>query len=168
MRDLAPVAHQSRAQGSAEQVELSRFCSHCGSLFEAGSATPERPLRGRVCSRCGLGMVLSCTSELLREPGAAFLVVTSDLRISAASEAAEELFGKGQGLYGRPLLSILTSPAGVADLARRVARAAMGERSIERMPVEPAARKLDGVSLEAAIGTCGSPSAALVVVEGWA
>jgi hypothetical protein len=43
----------------------------------------------------------------------------------------------------------------------------MGERSVERMPVEPAARKLDGVSLEAVIGTCGSPSAALVVVEGW-
>jgi PAS domain-containing protein len=167
MRDLAQVAHQSRAHGRAEQVELSRFCTHCGSLFDAAGATPERPLRGRVCSRCGLGVVLTCASELLREPGAAFLVVTADLRISAASEAAEELLGKPQGLHGRPLLSILTSPAGVADLARRVARAAMGERSIERMPVEPAARRLSGVALEAAIGTCGSPPAALVVVEGW-
>ena len=168
MRDLAQVAHRTRAHGRADQVELTRFCTHCGSLFDAAGVNPERPMRGRVCSRCGLGVVLTCASDLLEEPGAAFLVVTSDLRISAASEAAEELLGRGEGLYGRPLLSILTSPAGVAELARRVVRAAMGERSVERMPVEPAARRMPGTSLEARIGTCGGPPAALVVVEGWA
>ena len=167
MRDLAQVAHRARAQGRAEQVELTRFCTHCGSLFDAAGASPERPLRGRVCSSCGLGVVLTCSSDLLDQPGAAFLVVTSDLRISAASEAAEELLGKGEGLYGRPLLSVLTSPSGVAELARRVVRAAMGDRGVERMAVEPAARRMPNVSLEARIGTCASPAAALVVVEGW-
>ena len=164
MRDLAQVARPS-AHGRAEQVELTRFCTHCGSLFEAANVAPERPLRGRVCSKCGLGVVLSCAHDLLNQPGGAFLVVTSDLRVSAASEAAEKLLDSGQGLAGQPLLSILTSPRGVAELARRVVRASMGERSIERLAVEPAAKRLEGVTLEARIGTCATPPAALVVVE---
>ena len=164
MRDLAQVA-QPQAHGRATAVELTRFCTHCGSLFEAANGTPERPLRGRVCSNCGLGMVLRCSSELLRRPGAAFLVVTSDLLVSAASEAAEQLLDSGQGLYGRPLLSILTSPAGVSELARRVVRAATGERSVAVVAVQPAAKKLAGVSLSARIGNCSTPPAALVVVE---
>ena len=164
MRDLAQVARPS-AHGRAEQVELTRFCTHCGSLFEAANVAPERPLRGRVCSKCGLGVVLSCAHDLLNQPGGAFLVVTSDLRVSAASEAAEKLLDSGQGLAGQPLLSILTSPRGVAELARRVVRAAMGERSIERLAVEPSAKRLVGVTLEARIGTCATPPAALVVVE---
>ena len=164
MRDLAQVAHAG-AQGRAEPAELTRFCTHCGSLFEAANMNPERPLRGRVCSNCGLGMVLTCSRELLDRPGGALLVVTSDLIVSAASEAAEELLDSGQGLYGRPLLSVLTSPKGVAELARRVVRAATGNGSVDTMPVEPAARRLNGVSLIARIGSCATPPAALVVVE---
>ena len=164
MRDLAQVA-QAGAHGRAQRVELTRFCTHCGSLFESASGTPERPLRGRVCSKCGLGMVLTCSQELLSQPGGAFLVVPSDLRISAASQAAEDLLDSGQGLYGRPLLSVLTSPAGVAELARKVVRAAMGDRTVQTMPVEPAAARLSGVTLAARIGNCASPTAALVVVE---
>ena len=164
MRDLAQVT-QPRAHGRVEQVELTRFCTHCGALFDAASASPERPLRGRVCSSCGLGMVLRCSRELLSLPGGAFLVVTSDLLVSAASEPAEQLLDSGQGLYGRPLLSVLTSPAGVAELARRVVRAATGERSVTTIPVTPAAKKLANVSLHARIGNCSSPPAALVVVD---
>lgn len=164
MRDLAQVAHR-HAHGRADAVELTRFCTHCGALFEAATANPERPLRGRVCSSCGLGMVLTCSRDLLHRPGGAFLVVTSDLLVSAASEGAEELLDSGQGLYGRPLLSVLTSPAGVAELARRVVRAATGDRSIYTLSVEPAARRLPGTKLEARIGSCSTPPAALIVVE---
>jgi hypothetical protein len=110
-------------------------------------------------------MVLTCSSELLDRPGGAFLVVRSDLIVSAASEGAEELLDSGQGLYGQPLLSVLTSPKGVAELARRVVRAAAGDRSIGVMPVEPAAKRIVGVSLVARIGSCATPPAALVVVE---
>ena len=164
MRDLAQVAHAG-VHGRTEPAELTRFCTHCASLFEATTLTPERPLRGRVCSSCGLGMVLTCTRELLHVPGGAFLVVTSNLMVSAASEAAEELLDAGQGLFGRPLLSVLTTPAGVSDLARRVVRAATGDRSVAEMPVEPAAKRLPGVRLAARIGSCATPPAALVVVE---
>lgn len=163
MRDLAQVA-QPRAHGGAQEVELTRFCTHCGTLFDAPATAPERPLKGRVCSRCALGVVLTCASDLLDRGGAAFLVVTSDLRVSAASEAAEELLGNGDGLYGRPLLSVITSPVGVAELARRVVRAAAGDRGVATLPVEASAAKV-GVTLEARIGGCGSPPAALVVVE---
>jgi hypothetical protein len=164
MRDLAQVAHAG-AHGRAEPAELTRFCTHCGSLFEADSSTPERPLRGRVCSNCGLGMVLTCSRDLLERPGGAFLVVTTDLLVSAASEAAEDLLDSGQGLHGRPLLSVLTTPSGVSELARRVVRAATGDRSVAEMPVTAAAKKLNGISLVARIGRCGFPPAALVVVE---
>jgi hypothetical protein len=164
MRDLAQVAH-AQAHGRAEAAELTRFCTHCGSLFEASSSTPERPLRGRVCSNCGLGMVLTCARELFARPGAAFLVVTSDLLVSAASQTAESLLDSGQGLHGQPLLSVLTSPSGVAELARRVVRAATGDRAIYEVPVHPAAKRLANMSLMARIGNCGSPPAALVVVE---
>ena len=164
MRDLAQVA-QAQAHGRAEPAELTRFCTHCGSLFETESTTPERPLRGRVCSSCGLGMVLTCSRELLDRPGGAFLVVTSDLLVSAASEAAEELLDSGQGLFRRPLLSVLTTPAGVNELARRVVRAATGDRSVATMPVEASAKRLTGVRLEARIGSCATPPAALVVVD---
>lgn len=164
MRDLAQVAH-AQAHGRADAIELTRFCTHCGSLFDTSTSSPERPLRGRVCSKCGLGMVLTCSSELVSRPGGAFLVVTSDLLVSAASEGAEALLDSGQGLYGRPLLSVLTSPSGVSELARRVVRAATGDRTIYELPVHPAAKRLAGVSLIARIGNCGSPPAALVVVE---
>ena len=164
MRDLAQVA-QAHAHGRADQAELTRFCTHCGALFDAKLSSPERPLRGRVCSNCGLGMVLTCSSELLARRDGAFLVVTSDLLVSAASEAAEELLDSGQGLYGRPLLSVLTTPSGVTDLARRVVRAATGDRTIYELPVTPAAKRLADVSLVARIGNCGMPPAALGVVE---
>ena len=164
MRDLAQVA-RPRAHGRAEQVELTRFCTHCSSLFEATNVAPERPLRGRVCSRCGLGVVLTCAHDLLNQPGGAFVVVTSDLRISAASGGSARMLDSGQGRVGQPLLSVLTSPKGVAELARRVARAAMGDRSVERLAVEAAAKRTGGMKLEARIGTCSTPPAALVVVE---
>jgi hypothetical protein len=162
MRDLARIAH-SGAHGGAQEIELTRFCTHCGSLSAAPDSSPERPLRGRVCSNCSLGMVLTCASELLDRGGAAFLVVTADLRVSAASQGAEELLG--DDLHGRPLLSVVTSPEGVAELARRVVRAATGDRGISTLAVEPSAVSRPGVSLEARIGACGDPPAALVVVE---
>ena len=55
MRDLAQVAH-AQAHGRAEPAELTRFCTHCGSLFEASSSTPERPLRGRARERRAHGI----------------------------------------------------------------------------------------------------------------
>jgi hypothetical protein len=161
MRHLARV-HGTTPQGRADGNELTRFCTHCAFLFDAPAGTPPR---GRVCVRCGLGVVLTCSSATLTAPGAVFLVVTADLRVSAASAPAEDLFAVPDGVYGRPLLSLLTSPAGLGELARLVVRAANGTMAPTVLAVQAAASKVEEADLEARVGGCGNPPAALVVVE---
>jgi hypothetical protein len=162
MRHLARV-HVDAAKGrAANGEELTRFCTHCASLFDAPAAAGT-PNRGRVCARCGLGVVLTCASATLTSEGAAFLVVTAELRVSAASERAEEMFAITDGAYGRPLLSLLTSPAGLGELARIVVRCANGAMAPTTIAAEAASSDLG--ALEARIGGCGNPPAALVVVD---
>jgi hypothetical protein len=110
-------------------------------------------------------VVLTCSSATLDVPGAAFFVVTSDLRVSAGSRQAEDLFSVHDGIFGRPLMSLITSPAGIGELARLVVAAASGTLAPTTIAVESAATKLDDLSLEARIGGCGRPPAGLVVVE---
>jgi hypothetical protein len=158
MRHLAQVRPYS-AQGRAAGDALTHFCTHCASLFDDPAA------RRRVCPSCGLGVVLTCSSATLDAPGAAFFVVTSDLRVSAGSKQAEDLFSVHDGIFGRPLMSLITSPDGVGELPRLVGAAASGTLAPSTITVESAARRLDNVSLEARVGGCGNPPAALVVVE---
>jgi predicted nucleic acid-binding Zn-ribbon protein len=158
MRHLAQVQPNS-AYGHAAGDALTHFCTNCASLFDEPAA------RRRVCPRCGLGVVLTCSSATLDAPGAAFFVVTSDLRVSAGSKQAEDLFSVHDGTFGRPLLSLVTSPDSVGELARLVVAAANGTMAPSTIEVESAASKLDDISLEARIGGCGNPPAALVVVE---
>jgi hypothetical protein len=158
MRHLAQV-HPDSAHGRAAGDALTHFCTHCGSLFDTPAS------RSRVCPRCGLGVVLTCSSATLDAPGAAFFVVTSDLRVSAGSRQAEDLFSVHDGTFGRPLLSLLTSPEGIGELPRLVVAAASGTLAPATIAVESAATKLDDLRLEARVGGCGSPPAALVVIE---
>jgi hypothetical protein len=164
MRHLARVQSPS-THGRVEGDELTRFCTHCAVLFDAPLAPAGTPNRGRVCTRCGLGVVLTCSSATLTAAGAAFLVVTADLRVSAASQPAEDLLGVPDGSFGRPLLSLLTTPAGVGELARVVVRAANGTMAPSTIAVEAASAKVQVLGLEARVGGCGNPPAALVVVE---
>jgi hypothetical protein len=158
MRHLAEV-HPDSAYGRAARDALTHFCTHCASLLD------EPASRRRVCPRCGLGVVLTCSSATLDAPGAAFFVVTSDLRVSAGSRQAEDLFSVADGTFGRPLMSLITSPDGIGELPRLVVAAASGTLAPTTIAVDPAAAKLDNLSLEARIGGCGNPPAALVVVE---
>jgi hypothetical protein len=158
MRHLAQVQPDS-AHGRAARDALTHFCTHCASLFDQPAA------RRRVCPTCGLGVVLTCSSATLDAPGAAFLVVMADLRVSAGSKQAEDLFSAHDGVFGRPLMSLITSPDGIGELARLVVAAASGTMAPSTISVQAAASKLDDVSLEARVGGCGNPPAALVVVE---
>jgi hypothetical protein len=125
-----------------------RFCTHCGAL---SADAPER-----VCSSCGLGVVLSCAPGLLPGAGAAFLVVKSDLRISAASAGVEPLLGDPDALVGEPLLDVLSGDPG---LPRWIARAAMGSQRVASVALRLGPRRVN-----ARIGACGDPPAALVVL----
>jgi PAS domain-containing protein len=144
MMHLAAVAggHVSARAGD-ERVE---FCSYCGQ-FDGGNQ--------RVCPNCGLGVMLETDGAVLDAPGSPFVVVRSDGRISAVSEAAERLLGKQDSLIGRPLLSLITGPG----LARMIALAGYGHGGPYDLQVE----RLGGGRLRATIGTCGRPRAALVV-----
>jgi hypothetical protein len=144
MMNLAAVAGgHPQAQTGEESVE---FCSYCGQFDTTDQ---------RVCPNCGLGIMLETDGVVLGSPGAPFVVVKSDGRISAVSEAAERLMGKQETLIGRPLLSLITGPG----LARMIAMAGYGHGG----PYELTVERLGGGRFHATIGTCGQPRAALVV-----
>jgi hypothetical protein len=121
------------------------FCTHCGAL------TDDAPQR--VCNACGMGVVLSCAPGLLPRAGAAFLVVKSDLRISAASEAAQNMLGD---VAGEPLLDVISGDPG---LARWIGRAAMGSQRVVSVALRIGPRRVNG-----RIAACGAPPAALLVL----
>jgi hypothetical protein len=113
-----------------------------------------------------MGLMLSCSRDVLPGAQAAFLVVTFDLTVSAVSDAGERLFGPEQRLIGKPLLDLLTSPMGDDRLARRVGQAAQRACDPVVLPLRLRSELAGKVgTLAARIATCGPPRAALVTVE---
>jgi hypothetical protein len=104
-----------------------------------------------------MGVVLTCEPGVLPRDGAAFLIVKSDLRISAASAAVESLLGDPEALVGEPLLEVVS---GDPALPRWIARAAMGSRKVTSVALRRGTRRING-----RVAGCGSPAAALVVLE---
>ena len=140
------------------------FCSRCGVILRPRELHSDRPGTERVCAGCGMGVLLTCSRSALPRAGAAFLIVTASLRVSAVSEAGERIFGLEDEILGATLLSLLSSPAGDDELAMRVVRAATGAREITTMPVVAAASRARRLGeLQAQIAGCGPPRAALVV-----
>jgi hypothetical protein len=100
-----------------------------------------------------MGVMLSCAPGLLPRTGGAFLVVTSDLRISAASAAAEAILGE---VAGSPLLDVLS---GDPSLPRWIGRAAMGSQRVVSVALRVGPRRVNG-----RIAACGTPPAALLIL----
>jgi PAS domain-containing protein len=156
---MAAVIKVNHATASARAGAI-RFCSRCGEPAPAPAGG--RPLSAvRVCGRCGMGMLLSCARPALPGAGAAFLIVTADLAVSAISQAAEALFGPEHEVLGAPLVDLLGSPLGEARLASAVAQAALRVRDPQVLPVRGV---LAPRPSSARISTCGQPRAALVTV----
>jgi hypothetical protein len=93
---------------------------------------------------------------LLPREGAAFLVVTADLRISAASAAVERVLGDPDAVLGEPLLEVLSGDPG---LPRWIVRAAMGSSRVVSVALRVGTRRVNG-----RIAACGDPPAALLVL----
>jgi hypothetical protein len=142
-----------------------RFCSRCGHPSELPPGQPH--VRGRVCDRCGMGMLLTCSREALPGEAAAFLIATFDYRVSAVSRAGERIFGDEQSIVGSPLLELIGSPLGNDQLARYVGQAAQQGCDPVVMPVRLLADRGSRTlgTLAARIATCGPPRAALITVE---
>jgi predicted RNA-binding Zn-ribbon protein involved in translation (DUF1610 family) len=138
-----------KTQGSEKRQDAIRFCTHCGVV------TDDAPQR--VCPSCGMGVVLSCERSAAPRPDAPFLVVTTDLRVSAASAAAEQLFDGP--LVGTRLLDLVR---GDGALPRQVARAAMGSNRTANAWVRTTEH---GRPHKARIAACGDPPAAIVVLS---
>jgi hypothetical protein len=158
MMNLARLDAGRSSAGKATGDEPVRFCTHCGAIGELGK---DDALAGRVCGGCGLGIVLSCSRDALTEDKTAFLVVDAAGAVTAASVAAERLLGaKAHGLDGQALLDLLEPGAATNELCRRVTKAACGERRVSMVPAVLA----DGGIVNARIGSCGIPRAALLVL----
>jgi hypothetical protein len=151
-----------------QRVERTRFCTRCATT----AAEPE--VHGapfgfdRVCGRCGMGVMLTAPRKALPGPGAAFVVVTREGRISAVSEAAEPLIGEEPGLVGMPIGSALASTDDDDELlGRQVARAAGAGREVAQATLTPVLQAGGGdpTRLSARIASCGPPRAALLVLE---
>lgn len=111
-------------------------------------------------------MVLTCPRDALPGDAAAFLILDYELRVSAVSEAGEKYFGKEADLIGAPLLDLLTSPLGDAQLARNAGVAAQRPSDPLIMPVRLTSERAGKVGTMAArIATCGPPRATLLTVE---
>jgi len=157
-RSWTPVGH-----GRPKPI---RFCSRCGHPAEDPPGHPE--LRKRVCDRCGMGMVLTCSRDALPGEAAAFLILDYELRVSAVSEAGERYFGSEKTLIGAELLDLVTSPLGDDQLARNTSIAAQRPCDATVMPVRllrPAESAGQLGTMAARIATCGPPRAALLTVE---
>ena len=150
---------------SAAHTGTQRFCSRCG---EAGAPPPPRgrPLRERrVCEACGMGVLLSCAREALPGMGAAFIIATADLSVSAVSSAGEMLFGLEEDLLGVPLVSLMKATGGKERLARTVATAALRNRPPTVLTMRGLTPNAEAAGLLAArISTCQPPRGALITV----
>jgi len=161
---LLTHSQEPPAHSGQQRNETIRFCSRCGGPDEALPGRPE--LRRRVCERCGMGVMLTASGDALPGAGAAFMVVTAELAVSAVSRSGDKVFGEEGELTGSHLLSIVSSPLGDDQLEQHVRRAATSRTETVALPVRlvPADAPPVG-TLSARIAPCGSPHAALVAVE---
>jgi hypothetical protein len=137
------------------------FCAHCGTQPEQGKTTSSR-----ICSQCGLGLVLRARGDTAPQSDEAFLVVDGALAVCAVSREAEVLLDTSEPHAIGTFLGQFFVPAAVTDrltenffaLVRRAAH-----RSAP--PRHSAVRRAGGDERYIArVGWCGKPSAALVVV----
>jgi hypothetical protein len=141
------------------------FCGHCGARPEIdGTSAPA----GRVCTDCGLGLLLQAGADAAPAPGSAFMVLDGTLSVCALSEEAERLLATSETEAVNRHVTELLVPAdaeaqGPENLAVAVTWAARGDVATRQVVVRPATTF--GVRLRARIASCGPPRAALLVFD---
>jgi PAS domain-containing protein len=138
------------------------FCGHCGH-----GPDPLEEMQGRVCGRCGLGLMLCARRDTAPTPKDPFLVVDGTLTICALSQAAEDLLGVEEiAAVNRHVSDFLlpadAEAAGPENLIELLIHAAREEGEPHHAVVRPAGEF--GVRYWARVGACGPPRAALLVL----
>jgi PAS domain-containing protein len=141
---------------------LKVFCGHCGR-----SPENESEAESRVCSKCGLGLMLQAPADAAPGPSDPFLVVDGALTICAVSRVAERLLKVSEtDAVNRHVAEFLV-PADAESssgesLASLLAWAARGETPSAQVVIRPT--NTFGVRYWARVGPCGPPTAALLVL----
>jgi hypothetical protein len=140
------------------------FCGHCGVRPQPDEATSPT----RVCSSCGLGLLLQCDADVAPNAGDAYLVLDHALSVCAMSDAAERLLATREiDAIHHPITQLLVpadaEASAEADLAAAIMWSARGDTRVSHTVVRPA--NMFGVRLKARIAGCGPPRAALLVFE---
>jgi PAS domain-containing protein len=151
-------------EDTASELGFAWFCGHCAA--PSPHAEPPAPNQ-RVCTSCGLGLLLESRQDLMPSARDAFLVVDSQLLVQALSRRAETLLGVTEELaVNRPIAELLVPADAEAQGSTRLA-AAVSEALIDDEPVNVFVRPWNtfGVRMRVRIGPCGPPRAALLVLD---
>jgi PAS domain-containing protein len=143
------------------------FCGHCGRAPDGEPSTKKAEPGSRVCSSCGMGLVLHAPAEFAPSPSDPFLVVDGSLTICALSRVAEELLGVTETeAVNRHIGEFLVPGDSEAptseNLGALLAWAARGDAPAKSVVVRPT--NTFGVRYWARVGPCGPPRAALLVL----
>jgi hypothetical protein len=149
-------------QGDRSRPDV-HFCGHCGRPPHATDIQPA----SRVCTRCGLGLMVSAPPDAAPTPDDPFLLVDGQLSICAVSRLAEELLLVSETDAVNSHIGDLLVPAdievgGPDSLVNLIVHAARGAGETHHVVLRPA--KEFGIRFWARIAPSGPPRAALVVL----
>ena len=153
------------AQVAPAEIEWTWFCGHCA----APSPAEEPPApTARVCTACGLGLLLETHRNTAPGPDDAFLVIDHGLLVQAMSRRAQVLLGLTEAeAINRRVAELLVPPDAEAraptGFAAAIVDAASGLEESAIVTVRP--WNTFGVRMRARIAPCGPPRAALVILE---
>jgi hypothetical protein len=121
----------------------------------------------RVCTRCGLGLMVAAPPDAAPSPEDPFLLVDGQLSICAVSRLAEELLLTSETEVVNSHIGDLLVPAdieiaGPESLVNLIVHAARGPGETRDVVLRPA--KEFGIRFWARIAPCGPPRAALIVL----
>ena len=143
------------------------FCGHCAAPSPNGAAPPPT---ARVCTSCGLGLLLEAREDVVPSDKDAFLVVDSSLLVQAMSREAQSLLGvTEEAAIDRPVAELLV-PAdaeaqGRTGFAAAIAQAAEGHDDDTLAQVRAAVEHLRCSPAGPDRHLRAAPRAALVVLE---
>jgi hypothetical protein len=139
------------------------FCGHCGRPPAEADIQPA----SRVCTRCGLGLIVAAQPDGAPTPADPFLLVDGQLAVCGVSRLAEELLMTTEtdvvnAHIGDLLVPADVEVAGSDALINQIIHAARGSGQTHHVVLRPA--REFGIRFWARISSCGPPKAALIVL----
>jgi GGDEF domain-containing protein len=138
-----------------------RFCGHCG--YRPPGAN------GRVCAKCGLGVVISVPADAVPARDDPFLILDAHMTVGALSRRAASVLGitEGWALHRHVdefLAADIAQDPTVRTLGTVLGRTARGERAPRDLQVRLRTEKNHDAPFGARIAACGPPAGTLIVL----